>query len=186
MDQTTHTLHIWWNAKPPLTPGWLKHAMVRCKTRHRRESRLKSLPNRNLVQHYKLNLNSVTNANISYKLICDTKPNMNTRIRQPSVTEFPFKSGDISATTIHSKLQPVYGNEKLDRSTIQIWVQRFQKGDFDLPDKERPVGEAALSQSKTFKWFARFKSGRESTQDNARQGRPPSENHEELTQNIML
>ncbi|UYV68065.1 hypothetical protein LAZ67_5002947, partial [Cordylochernes scorpioides] len=29
--------------------GWLKHALVRCKTQHRRESRLKSLPSRNLV-----------------------------------------------------------------------------------------------------------------------------------------
>ncbi|UYV64486.1 hypothetical protein LAZ67_3000928, partial [Cordylochernes scorpioides] len=32
--------------------GWLKHALVRCKTQHRRESRLKSLPSRNLVQQY--------------------------------------------------------------------------------------------------------------------------------------
>ncbi|UYV77910.1 hypothetical protein LAZ67_15002803 [Cordylochernes scorpioides] len=63
--------------------------------------------------------------------------NVNIRIRQRSVTEFIFKSGDISATTIHSKLQPVYGNETLDRSTIQRWVQRFRKGDFDLHDKER-------------------------------------------------
>ncbi|UYV82034.1 hypothetical protein LAZ67_21000526 [Cordylochernes scorpioides] len=55
-----------------------------------------------------------------------------------NVLEFLFKSGDISATTIHSKLQPVYGNEILDRSTIQRWIQRFQKGDFDLHDKERP------------------------------------------------
>ncbi|UYV72290.1 hypothetical protein LAZ67_9002466 [Cordylochernes scorpioides] len=31
---------------------WLKHALIRCKTRHRRESRLKSLPSRNLVQQY--------------------------------------------------------------------------------------------------------------------------------------
>ncbi|UYV71100.1 hypothetical protein LAZ67_8001714 [Cordylochernes scorpioides] len=68
----------------------------------------------------------------------DIEPNVNTRIRQRSVTEFLFKSGDISATTIHSKLQPVYGNETLDRSIIQRWVQRFQKGDFDLHDKERP------------------------------------------------
>ncbi|UYV62181.1 hypothetical protein LAZ67_1008131 [Cordylochernes scorpioides] len=45
-------------------------------------------------------------------------------------------------------------------------------------------GEAALSQSKTFKWFTRFKSDRESTQDDARQGRPPLENNEELTQKI--
>ncbi|UYV84922.1 hypothetical protein LAZ67_X004022 [Cordylochernes scorpioides] len=37
----------------------------------------------------------------------DMEPNMNTRIRQRLVTEFLFKSGDISATTIHSKLQPV-------------------------------------------------------------------------------
>ncbi|UYV82427.1 hypothetical protein LAZ67_21002059 [Cordylochernes scorpioides] len=65
------------------------------------------------------------------------EPNVNTRIRQRSVTEFLFKSGDISATTIHSKLQPVYENETLDRSTIQRWVQRFQKGDFDFDDKER-------------------------------------------------
>ncbi|UYV66603.1 hypothetical protein LAZ67_4002270 [Cordylochernes scorpioides] len=65
-------------------------------------------------------------------------PNVNTRIRQRSVTEFLFKSGDISAKTIHSKLQPVYGNETLDIITIQIWVQCFQKGDFDIHDKERP------------------------------------------------
>ncbi|UYV75226.1 hypothetical protein LAZ67_12002982 [Cordylochernes scorpioides] len=32
----------------------------------------------------------------------------------------------------------VYGNETLDRSTIQKWVHRLQKGDFDLHDKERP------------------------------------------------
>ncbi|UYV73813.1 hypothetical protein LAZ67_11000992 [Cordylochernes scorpioides] len=64
--------------------------------------------------------------------------NVNTRIRQRLVTEFLFKSGNISATTIHSKLQPVYGNKTLDRSTIQRWVQLFQKGDFDLHHKERP------------------------------------------------
>ncbi|UYV68842.1 hypothetical protein LAZ67_6001230 [Cordylochernes scorpioides] len=38
---------------PPKIGGWLKHALVRCKTQHRRESRLKSLPSRNLVQQYK-------------------------------------------------------------------------------------------------------------------------------------
>ncbi|UYV70585.1 hypothetical protein LAZ67_7003617 [Cordylochernes scorpioides] len=43
--------------------------------------------------------------------------------------------------------------------------------------------EAAISQSKTFKWFACFKSDRESTQDDARLRRPPLENHEELTKN---
>ncbi|UYV68991.1 hypothetical protein LAZ67_6001945 [Cordylochernes scorpioides] len=64
--------------------------------------------------------------------------NVNTSIRQRSVTEFLFKSGDISATTIHSKLQPVYGNETIDRCTIQRWVQRFQKDDFYLHYKERP------------------------------------------------
>ncbi|UYV73840.1 hypothetical protein LAZ67_11001074, partial [Cordylochernes scorpioides] len=68
----------------------------------------------------------------------DMELNVNIRIRQRSVTEFLFKSGDISATTIHSKLQPVHGNKTLDRSTIQKRVQRFQKGDFDLHDKERP------------------------------------------------
>ncbi|UYV68317.1 hypothetical protein LAZ67_5003844 [Cordylochernes scorpioides] len=70
---------------------------------------------------------------MSYKaqrdnLICnitvDMEPNVNTRIPQRSVIEFLFKS--------------VYGNETLDRSTIQRWVQSFQKGDFDLHDKERP------------------------------------------------
>ncbi|UYV84778.1 hypothetical protein LAZ67_X003467 [Cordylochernes scorpioides] len=53
-----------------------------------------------------------------------SEPNVNARIRQRSVTEFLFKSGGISTTTIHSKLQP-------------RWVQRSQKGDFDLHDKER-------------------------------------------------
>ncbi|UYV75701.1 hypothetical protein LAZ67_13001055, partial [Cordylochernes scorpioides] len=57
----------------------------------------------------------------------------------------PFKSGDISVTIIHSKLQPVYGNELLDRSTIRRWVQRFQKGDFDLHDKERPGKPSTLT-----------------------------------------
>ncbi|UYV63999.1 hypothetical protein LAZ67_2006287 [Cordylochernes scorpioides] len=56
--------------------------------------------------------------------ISDIEPNVNTRIRQRSVTEFLFKS--------------IYGNETLNRSTIQRWVQRLQKGDFDLHDKERP------------------------------------------------
>ncbi|UYV73632.1 K02A2.6-like, partial [Cordylochernes scorpioides] len=37
---------------PTSYPGWLKHALVRCKTQHRRESWLKSLPSRNLVQQY--------------------------------------------------------------------------------------------------------------------------------------
>ncbi|UYV71057.1 hypothetical protein LAZ67_8001561 [Cordylochernes scorpioides] len=49
----------------------------------------------------------------------DMEPNENPRIRKRSVTEFLFKSSDISATTIHSKLQPVYRNETLDINTIQ-------------------------------------------------------------------
>ncbi|UYV84507.1 hypothetical protein LAZ67_X002409 [Cordylochernes scorpioides] len=52
-----------------------------------------------------------------------------------SGTFFLFKSRDISATTIHLKLQPVYGNETLDRSTIQRWVQCFHNGYFDLHDE---------------------------------------------------
>ena len=63
---------------------------------------------------------------------------ISTRIRQRSVIEFLFNSGDLSATVIHSKLKPVYGNETLDRSTIQSWVQHFQNGDFNISDKERP------------------------------------------------
>src|SRR5215510_4540516 len=71
-------------------------------------------------------------------IFADMEPEVNTRIRQRSVSEFLFKSGDISATVIHSKLKTVYGNETLDRSTIQRWVQRFQTGDFDIRDKARP------------------------------------------------
>ncbi|UYV71086.1 hypothetical protein LAZ67_8001666 [Cordylochernes scorpioides] len=62
------------------------------------------------------------------------EPNVNTRIRQRSVTEFLLKSGDISASTIHFSQYM----ETLDRITIQRWVQRFQKCDFDIHDKERP------------------------------------------------
>ncbi|UYV78316.1 hypothetical protein LAZ67_16000942 [Cordylochernes scorpioides] len=43
-------------ASPCQHSGWLKHALVRCKTQHRRGSRLKSLPSRNLVQQYNLPL----------------------------------------------------------------------------------------------------------------------------------
>ncbi|UYV78415.1 hypothetical protein LAZ67_16001285 [Cordylochernes scorpioides] len=56
---------------------------------------------------------------IEVRLASDMEPNVNTRIRQRSMTEFLSKFGDISATTIHSNLRPVYGNKTLDRSTIQ-------------------------------------------------------------------
>lgn len=59
------------------------------------------------------------------------------RLRQRSVMEFLFKTGDDSATSIHRKLLPVYGEDTLDRSSIQRWVQRFKEGDFSLLDNPR-------------------------------------------------
>ncbi|UYV68531.1 hypothetical protein LAZ67_6000060 [Cordylochernes scorpioides] len=48
------------------------------------------------------------------------------------------------------------------------------------------VRVGSLITIKRFKWFVRFKSGRESTQVDTRQGRPSLENHEELTQKIKI
>ncbi|UYV63005.1 hypothetical protein LAZ67_2002820 [Cordylochernes scorpioides] len=68
------------------------------------------------------------------------------------------------------------------RVCIKFW-QKLGKMVSEMFQMLKEIG-AALSQSKTFKWFACFKSGRESTQDDVCQGRPPLENHEELTQKI--
>ena len=45
-------------------------------------------------------------------------------------------------------LKPVYGDETLDRSTIQRWVQRFKTGDFDISDKERPGRPSSVTTDK--------------------------------------
>ncbi|UYV78656.1 hypothetical protein LAZ67_16002305 [Cordylochernes scorpioides] len=74
------------------------------------------------------------------------RPEVNIRIRQRSVLEFLFKSGYISATVIHSKIKSVYGNEAMDRGTMQRWIQCFQTGDFDISDKVLKYQNWSLSE----------------------------------------
>ena len=64
---------------------------------------------------------------------------ISTNIKQRSVIEYLFKSGETSATKIHLKLFQVYQQETIDRSNVQRWTQHFQKGDFNLDDKQKIV-----------------------------------------------
>ncbi|UYV80851.1 hypothetical protein LAZ67_19001986 [Cordylochernes scorpioides] len=66
----------------------------------------------------------------------DMEPNVNTRIRQRSVTEFLTKSGDISATTIYFSQ---YMEMKHGIEALSEMGSAFLECDFDLNDKERPV-----------------------------------------------
>ncbi|UYV68068.1 hypothetical protein LAZ67_5002962 [Cordylochernes scorpioides] len=63
---------------------------------------------------------------------------VNIRTNAPFCPSLDPPGVDAHCLNNSSKLQQEYGNETLDRSTIRIWVQRFQKVDFNLHDKERP------------------------------------------------
>ena len=66
-----------------------------------------------------------------------TDHDISTNIKQQSVIEYLFKSGETSATKIHQKLFRVDQQKTIDMSNIHRWIQRFQKGDFNLNDKQR-------------------------------------------------
>ncbi|UYV84779.1 hypothetical protein LAZ67_X003468 [Cordylochernes scorpioides] len=93
--------------------------------------------------------------------------------------EFPRSTCDMKRKTF---LQWI---SKVNKGYAYIFRQKLGKIESEVFQMLKlAFGEATLSQSKTSKWFARFKSGRKSTQDDARQGRPPLENHEELIEKI--
>jgi len=57
-----------------------------------------------------------------------------------------FINGETSATKIHQKLFQVYQQKTIDRSNVMRWIQRFQKGDFNLNDKQRQCAHQKMKQ----------------------------------------
>lgn len=47
-------------------------------------------------------------------------------------------------------------------------------------------GDACLSRSKVFEWYSRFKSGRESLEDDSREGRPSTSNNDENVELVRV
>ena len=69
---------------------------------------------------------------------------MSTRLKQRAVIEFLTAEG-VNPTDIHRRLEVVYGDETVDRSTVNRWVIRFRTAEVgkasigDEPRTGRPV-----------------------------------------------
>jgi len=61
------------------------------------------------------------------------------RFKQRAFIEF-LTAGKVLPTEIHGRMQAVYGDQRVDVSTVRLWVRRFKDGELgqaDLSDKTR-------------------------------------------------
>ena len=73
---------------------------------------------------------------------------MSTRLKQRAVTEF-LSAENVKPAEIHRRLQAVYGENTLNRTTVNRWAIKFRANIVDQPRSGRPVSMADDRHQKT-------------------------------------
>ncbi|UYV82697.1 hypothetical protein LAZ67_22000593 [Cordylochernes scorpioides] len=152
---------------------WLRHALVRCKSQHKRESRLKNLPRRNLfkIQRKHLsNANGDDNADILILLFVDQLPFEVYTINGRGALEAAILAGiGVGEWVLHFRSIP--DNDRafsLETPDVLFW-NHFNETSSLI---KKAFEDEILSRTQVYFWYKRFKDGRISIADNSRSGRP--------------
>ncbi|UYV80062.1 hypothetical protein LAZ67_18001567 [Cordylochernes scorpioides] len=149
--------------------GWLRHILERCKTRLRRESRLKDLPNRSLVQQYwsvklerlskckcyLLDMEVVIMEHLTLMLnhffhpvnqLCNSGVvPLSRRLFEPLVDP-PGGHLSVAEGLRHRQLVEVYGEKCMDIKNVRKWCREFNEGRINVHD-EQQSGRPSLPES---------------------------------------